>query len=211
MLKKRAFVLILLMLFLLASCSREEKKIRDPFESIKSKLSKMESYTAEATVELYYNKFDTSFTVFQFYSKGKFRLEVFEKEEQPDKIVVYDGKRSYVYFRKVDQIFVAENEKEIPLFSMISSFAKNYFEAGGEIEKKVLDNSYLVTVPIPERNVVMYKEEMIFSKKDLIPVELRIFDINNELFAKITYKDFQYNLKLQDDLFSEGTIKESMR
>lgn len=134
--KKSFFVIVFVLIFLLSGCGIKAKKVKDPFISIKEQLDKLESYTATAIVELYNNKIGNKFSVVQFYKKGKFRLEVLEESGSPDKIIVYDGKRSYVYFAKVNQVFVAENTEEIPLYSLITSFIKNYINSGGEIEKE---------------------------------------------------------------------------
>lgn len=174
--------------------------------SIKEQLDKLESYVAIAEVELYQNKIDTKFTAMQFYKKGKFRLEILNESKSPDKIIVYDGVRSYIYFSKVNQVFVAENTQEIPLYSLVSSFIKNYIYSGGEIEKKENDKFYLITVPILDKNVFMYKEEMAFSKGNLMPEELTIFDINNKIFSKIVYEDFKYNPEINDKLFTKESV-----
>jgi len=52
----------------------------------------------------------------------------------------------------------------------------------------------------------MYKEQMAFSKEDLTPKELTIFDINNEIFSKITYKDYKYNPEINDKLFTKDSV-----
>ncbi|ADV79105.1 hypothetical protein JCM16816_19780 [Thermoanaerobacter brockii subsp. lactiethylicus] len=206
MLKKSFFVIVFVLIFLLSGCGIKAKKVKDPFISIKEQLDKLESYTATAIVELYNNKIGNKFSVVQFYKKGKFRLEVLEESGSPDKIIVYDGKRSYVYFAKVNQVFVAENTEEIPLYSLITSFIKNYINSGGEIEKREMDKFYLITVPILDKNIFMYKEQMAFSKEDLTPKELTIFDINNEIFSKITYKDYKYNPEINDKLFTKDSV-----
>lgn len=193
-------------IFLFAGCGVKAKKIKDPFISIKEQLAKLESYTATAIVELYNNKIDNKFEVIQFYKKGKFRLEVLEENGNIDKIIVYDGIRSYVYFAKVNQVFVVENAEEVPLYSMITSFIKNYTNSGGDIAKREMDKFYLITVPVLDKNFFMYKEQMSFSKKTLLPEELTIFDINNNIFAQITYKDFKYNPEIDDKLFTKDSV-----
>ncbi|MGB9781154.1 LolA family protein [Caldanaerobacter sp.] len=208
---KKVLIFFVTLIFLTSCSFNPSKKVEDPFERINTLLIKLESYRADATVNFYQHRFDSKHNVFQFYSKGKFRLEVLDESGEIDKVIVNDGKRTYVFFKKVGQVFVSENQKEIILFSMFSSFVKNYIEAGGEIEKKVLDNAYSVTVPIPERNLFLYKEEVLFSKENLKPLEIRIFDINNTLFSKVVYTDFEYNPSLEENLFQEDTVKESMR
>ncbi|WP_054644860.1 LolA family protein [Thermoanaerobacter thermocopriae] len=205
MVEKSFFVIAFVIIFFLSGCGTKAKKVKDPFVYIKEQLNKLESYTATANVELYNNKIESKYTVMQFYKKGKLRLEVLDESGNIDKIIVYDGKRSYVYFARVNQVFVAENTQEIPLYSMITSFIKNY-NSGGEIEKGEIDKFYLITVPILDKNVFMYKEQMAFSKKNLIPEELTIFDINNNIFSRITYKDFKYNPEIDDKLFTKDSV-----
>jgi outer membrane lipoprotein-sorting protein len=208
---KKVFMLFVILIFLTSCSFNPSKKPKDPFEKINSLLVELESYRADATVDFYQHKFDSKHNVFQFYSKGKFRLEILDESGEIDKVIINDGKRTYVFFKKVDQVFVSENENEVMLFSMFSSFVKNYIQAGGEIEKRVLDNAYSIVVPIPERNLFLYKEEVLFSKGNLKPLEMRIFDINNVLFSKIVYTDFEYNPFLEESLFHENTIRETMR
>ena len=114
--KKSFFVIAFVIIFFLSGCGTKAKKVKDPFVYIKEQLNKLESYTATANVELYNNKIESKYTVMQFYKKGKLRLEVLDENGSIDKIIVYDGKRSYVYFARVNQVFVAENTQEIPLY-----------------------------------------------------------------------------------------------
>ncbi|AIS53042.1 outer membrane lipoprotein-sorting protein-like protein [Thermoanaerobacter kivui] len=204
--KFRFVGVLLIFILLLSGCSQKVKKGKDPFSSIKEQLNNLESYIATASIELYNNKIYSKFTVMQFYKKGKYRLEVLDENKNPDKIIVYNGNRSYVYFSKVNQIFVAENTQEVPLYSLVTSFIKNYINAGGEIDKKETNDFYVIAVPILERNIFMYKEEMGFSKKDLKPQVLTIYDINSEVFAKVTYRDFEYNPEIDDKLFTKDSI-----
>lgn len=191
------------MVLMIAGCGKKPKE--DVFLNIKKMLGEMKSYTALANVEIFNNNIDSKVIVLQFYKDGKYRLEIQDKDGKTDKIIVYDGNRSYVYFSKVNQVFIEENSSDIPLYTLVTSFAKRLIDAG-DISNRKTENTYAIKIPIPDGNIFMYKEEMEFSKKDLKPLVLTIYDINDAAFAKITFNNFKYNPEIKDDLFKKDNV-----
>lgn len=196
-------MLFLLIVLVITGCGRKIKE--NAFSNIKKMLGGLKSYTALANVEIYNNKFDSKFSMKQFYKNGKYRLEIQEEQGKTDKIIVYDGNRSYVYFSKVNQVFIEEDSKDIPLYTLITSFAKNLINIG-EISQLETENGYAIKIPVPEGNIFIYKEEMVFSKKDFKPLILTVYNINDEIFARIVYNDFKYNPEIKDDLFKKDNV-----
>lgn len=188
---------------MITGCGKKTKE--NAFLNIKKMLGGLKSYTALANVEIYNNKLDSKFTMKQFYKNGKYRLEIQDEQGKTDKIIVYDGNRSYVYFSKVNQVFIEEDSKDIPLYSLITSFAKNLINIG-EISKSETENAYVIKIPVPESNIFIYKEEMEFSKKDFKPLVLKVYNINDEIFARIVYNDFKYNPDVKDELFEKDNV-----
>lgn len=177
----------------------------DAFSNIKKSLDNLKSYTSDVDIELHNNKNVKKYSMKQLYKDGKYRMEIYDESDKPDKVIVFDGSRSYVYFSKVNQSFIEDNSENIPAYSLFASFINN-FKMAGEIKKEDGVESYSIDVPIPEGNTFMYNEVMEFSKKDFKPSSMKIYDIKGELFAEIRYKSFMYNPQLDDSLFSKDDI-----
>jgi len=199
-----SFLLIIIILF--SGCNKKSLETKDPIESIKYNLKNLKSYTATANVEIFNNKVDTKFSVRQFYKDGKYRIENLDNEGRVRQIIVFDGKRSYIYFSKVNQTYVEEDSNGGLLYSLITTFAKNYFDFG-EISKNVTKDSYLILVPMQGENPLMYKEEMEFSKEDLKPLLLKIYSIDNNVVIKVKYENVIFNPQLNDEIFTKDNIK----
>lgn len=182
-----------------------KKSQGDAFSNIKKSLDNLKSYTSDGYIELHNNKNVKKYSMKQFYKDGKYRMEIYDESDKPDKVIVFDGSRSYVYFSKVNQTFIEDNSENIPAYSLFASFINN-FKMAGEIKKEDGVESYSIDVPIPEGNTFMYNEVMEFSKKDFKPSSMKIYDIKGELFAEIKYKNFMYNPQLDDGLFSQSDI-----
>ncbi|AGB18223.1 LolA family protein [Thermoanaerobacterium thermosaccharolyticum] len=201
--KRLLLALLLMMTIAFSGCIKKSQG--DAFSNIKKSLDNLKSYTSDGYIELHNNKNVKKYSMKQFYKDGKYRMEIYDESDKPDKVIVFDGSRSYVYFSKVNQTFIEDNSENIPAYSLFASFINN-FKMAGEIKKEDGVESYSIDVPIPEGNTFMYNEVMEFSKKDFKPSSMKIYDIKGELFAEIKYKNFMYNPQLDDGLFSQSDI-----
>ncbi|WP_284680350.1 LolA family protein [Aceticella autotrophica] len=199
---KFRIALLIFLIALFAGCGEKAKE--NAYESILKSLNGMKSYTADAEAELHSNNNTKRFFMKQFYKDGKYRIEIFDNEGKVDKIIMYDEKHSYVYFSKINQVFIEENSNDVPIYSMVTSFRYNLNKAGN-IAKSSAD-IFTIATPIPDGNTYLYKEEMEFSKKGLKPQILKIYGIKGELYAKITYKNFVYNPDIKDKIFNKDYI-----
>lgn len=189
--------------FIVTGCMRKSQE--DEFSIIKKSLNNLKTYISDVEVELHNNKNVKKFSMKQFYKGEKYRMEIYDVSGKPDKIIVYDGSKSYVYFSKVNQTFIEDNSENIPAYSLVISFINN-FKIAGELKKESTTDTYMIEAPIPEGNTFMYNEIMEFSKKGYMPTALKIYDIKGELFADIKYKNFKYNPDINDELFNKGDI-----
>lgn len=201
---KRLTALLLMISIFMIGCGEKSKE--GAFSIIKKSLDDLKTYMAEANIELYNNKTIKKFSMKQFYKNNKYRMEILDESGKPDKIIVYDNNRSYIYFSKVNQTFIEDNSKNIPSYSLIKSFIDNLRNAG-EMSKKFTNDGYIIKVPITiDNNNFMYSEEMLFSKKDYKPLLLKIYNINEKLFAKISYKNIKYNCDISDEIFQKSLV-----
>ncbi|WP_049774892.1 LolA family protein [Thermoanaerobacterium thermosaccharolyticum] len=201
--KRLLLALLLMMTIAFSGCIKKPQG--DAFSNIKKSLDNLKSYTSDVDIELHNNKNVKKYSMKQLYKDGKYRMEIYDESDKPDKVIVFDGSRSYVYFSKVNQTFIEDNSENIPAYSLFASFINN-FKMAREIKKEDGVEYYCIDVPILEGNTFMYNEVMEFSKKDFKPSSMKIYDINGELFAEIRYKNFMYNPQLEDGLFSQSDI-----
>jgi hypothetical protein len=202
-LKRLLLVFLLMMTMAFTGCMK--KSHVDVSSNIKKSLDNLKSYMSDVDVELHNNKNVKKYSMKQFYKDGRYRMEIYDESDKPDKVIVFDGNRSYVYFSKVNQTFIEDNSDNIPAYSLFASFVTN-FKKAGEIKEEDGEEYYRIDVPIPDGNTFMYNEVMEFSKKDYKPSSLKIYDIKGKLFAEIRYKNFMYNPKLEDGLFTQSDI-----
>ncbi|MDE4543470.1 outer membrane lipoprotein carrier protein LolA [Thermoanaerobacterium sp. R66] len=201
--RRLLFVLLLILTIFLSGCIK--KSHLDVPSNVKKTIQSLKSYTSDVEVQLNNNKNIKRYTMKQFYKNGKYRMEIYDESNKPDKVIVYDGNRSYVYFSKINQTFIEDDSENIPAYSMFSSFIDN-FKKAGEIKESEDGEFYQIDVPILNGNTFMYSESVEFSKKDYKPVSMKIYDINGKVFAEMKYANFVYNPELDDGLFAEKDI-----
>lgn len=164
-------------------------------------LKQMDSYSCDFEIVIKNDKGTISYTGKQYYDKKLgCRIEL-------------DGSRIYVY--KNDVIYVKDKvsgsnysvEKNFDEFFKLSIVEEyvNLLYSNESIKyyEKSIDNiSYqLVELIIPGTNRSLSKAIMYVDEKTGIPDKILIYDVNGNEKVKITYKNFNTEVKLNSDLF----------
>ncbi|WP_038070095.1 MULTISPECIES: LolA family protein [Thermoanaerobacterium] len=201
--RRLLLALLLILTIFLPGCIKKSRL--DVPSNVKKAIQNLKTYASDVEIQLNNNKNTKRYTMKQFYKDGKYRMEIYDESNKPDKVIVYDGNRSYVYFSKINQTFIEDDSENIPAYSLFTSFIDN-FKKAGEIKESGDGEFYRIDVPILNGNTFMYNESVEFSKKDYKPVSMKIYDINGKVFAEIKYRNFVYNPDLDDGLFAEKDI-----
>jgi len=211
--KYRLLALVLLIAAVLTGCSGStEEKI---YKRVHSKLAGLESYACEAEIYIKGNKEPGEFRVKQWFAvPDKYRLEVLEPAIMKGKTTVFDGKRLWIYYPYIDQVFLAEDveaESEESLF--IGFFLRDMLETENiQHYMEEVDGTPALTLEIPVKgeNRYFYKQKLYINAKDLTPIRLTVLDVNNNITVGVKFNNFNYNPVLAPDLFNSEKASVSM-
>lgn len=212
-LRYRLFVSVLMVAAVLAGCSgNTEEKI---YRRAHSKLAGLESYVCEAEIYIKGNKEPGEFKVKQWFAvPDKYRLEVLEPGIMKGKTTVFDGKRLWVYYPYIDQVFLSEDietENEENLF--IGFFLRDMMETEDiRYFLEEIDGTPALAIEIPVRGEsrYFYRQKLYLNARDLTPIRLMVLDANSNITVGVKFDNFNYNPVLDPDLFNSDKASVSM-
>lgn len=201
---KKIFVGFILMgVIIITSCSFEEPTNEEIFYELQKTINDMESYSCKANITITGNKSPSRYIANHLYKKPySYKVNYFNKKQS----ISYDGNRIYLSYPKVDTSIIIRDSKKLEedknLF--IGYFIK-LITTNEDImlEKDIIDNNeYLViSLELPGNNIYRAKEKLWIDKKTFKPYKLRVLDIDGKEQVNVLYKDFKYNIELQDSTF----------
>lgn len=183
--------------FMLSGCGKVEKDPKDVTDFIKN----LDSYSTEYVMETKNDKQTITQEGKQFYSKGLgYRMELGQ-----DRVFIYKADKIYVHDVKNNLKYTTDKNFD----SMYKiSFVKEYIKllyTNEEIKydyKELEGKKYqLIELIIPGGSREVNKAVMYVDAKTCIPQQVLIYDEKGKERVKITYKNFQANPELKEDLF----------
>jgi len=201
-------------LVLLAGCSSGDG-LRGPadaeeisaFEQIQRMLFDMQSYRAIATVEFRSNKGVNVYeTVQHARITGEYRIEVTAPEAVAGSVTANDGRQILQFNNRVNgrvSLQVQETPERSELF--LTSFIHNYRQSQ-EVSVSVADMDEgvrtVLEAEVPGNHPYLSLARLWVDNTTLLPVKLIIFDADGAERVVVTYHVFEYNVVLEDGLFS---------
>lgn len=182
------------------------KESESTYEKVYNKLSSMESYASENEISIIGNKSTSTYTVRQFCKKtGEYRVETLSPDTAAGSVTTFDGTAINHYNPRIDgKISVSESGSTDNVLTLLTTFMKNYessnevsvyagsFNDGGEI---------ILEARIPGEHMYFSSEKLWVDSKTLYPAKLIVYDIDGSERIIVTYKRFEYNVKLEDRIF----------
>ena len=212
---KKYYILTLTALMLslfVTGCARSEETVVDPstYEKIIQMLSQMETYKSEATVQYISNKNSNTYGTMQYGKiSGEYRIEVMWPEQSAGNITVFDGSTiSQFNARNSGRVFVLAREDMARSEILVTSFVRNYLESP---ETSVSVGSFddgkctILEVALPGDHPYLATAKLWVDNKMLVPVKLVIYDREGGERVVVTYKNFEYNIELANDIFNTDT------
>ena len=204
------FALAALMLAVFAAgCQSSEETAVDPstYEKIIQKLSGMQTYKSEATVQYISNKNSNTYGTIQYGKiSGEYRIEVTSPEQSVGNITVFDGTTiSQFNARNSGRVFVLAREDMARSEILVTSFVRNYLESQ---ETSVSVGSFddgkctILEVALPGDHPYLATAKLWIDNKALVPVKLVISDREGGERVIVTYRNFEYNIELANDIFN---------
>ena len=192
-------------LYLLTGCSAEANQ--SAYEKVQEKLTGMTSYQATAEVKYISNKNTHTYETRQYArTSGEYRIEVIGPDSVAGNTTIFDGKVVCQFNSAINsKIMVGTAESAERTEILLTTFIRNYLKskdvsvsaaniAGGDctvLEAKISgDHPYMAS------------EKLWINNSTLKPVQLVIYDKNGAERIVVTYMAFEYNITLDDILFT---------
>ena len=212
--KKVAVVLTLFMLMLvITACS--VGGLRGPadaqeisaFEQIQRKLMEMQDFRAIATVEYHSNKGVNVYETIQHARMtGEYRIEVTAPAHVAGSVTASDGRQILQFNSRVNgrvSLTIQETPERSEIF--LTSFIRNYLQSE-EVSVSVADMDEGVRTvfeaTVPGGHPYLATQRLWVDNETLLPVKLIIFDPDGAERVVVTYHVFEYNVTLDDAIFT---------
>ena len=207
------FVMLLLAFVLLTACRSDG--LRGPAdaaeisanEQIHRMLFEMQTFRAVATVEYRSNRGVNVYeTVQHARITGEYRIEVTAPQEVAGSVTASDGQQILQFNQRVNgrvSLMVQETQERSEIF--LTSFILNY-KACQDVSVSVADMDEgvrtVLEANIPGNHPYLTTSKLWVDNETLIPVKLIIFDADGTERIVVTYHIFEYNVVLEDSMFT---------
>ena len=177
------------------------------FERIQRMLFELQSYRAIATVEYRSNRGVNVYeTVQHARITGEYRIEVTAPAEVAGSITISDGQQILQFNSRVDgrvSLAVQETPERSEIF--LTSFIHHYKQSE-DVSVSVADMDEgvrtVLEAKIPGNHHYLHQARLWVDNETLLPVKLIIFDADGTERIVVTYHVFEYNIVLEDGLFT---------
>ncbi|MFV0520715.1 MAG: hypothetical protein ACK5LY_10660 [Lachnospirales bacterium] len=203
MLKKIAFTIVLV--FTLTSCSNFLKNSND--KNMIDKYLDLSTYEAEANITYISNTEQSTFTTVQQANiDGRYRIEVILPENVAGSITVNDGNQIYQFNERISKdIYISKSENRERSELFLTSFVNNYKNSDDVTVTVGTFKDSLYTVldaKINSDHPLISSEKLWINNETQLPEKLVIYDKDNAESIIIEYTTFEYNKKLDENLFN---------
>lgn len=204
----KIYILLVILVLLVQGCAKPEK---DKFSDVHKMLAGLETYTVTAEIIVKGNKLTESYFVKQYFKyPDRYRLEVLNQGPREGTVTIYDGQKIIIYQPIIKQLYIMENFKETEAGSMFPGyFAKSLFsseEADYQIKKLDSGEYIAIKTEIPGGNSYRKYQILYLDIKSTMPVMMEVCDSQGNTAVTVHYKDFVYNAKIDDKLFTRESI-----
>jgi outer membrane lipoprotein-sorting protein len=185
----------------------QKESEQSAYAKIQQTLVDLKSFRCTATVEYKANKGSNVYETIQHGKiTGEYRVEVTGPEKVSGSVTCSDGNHIYQYSSKVNgrvSLLVRESQERSEIF--LTSFVKNYLQSDkvsinvanmGEGQCTVLE------AQIPGSHPYLATEKLWIDNTTFKPVKLIVYDPDGAERIIVTYGNFEYNVELDDSLFT---------
>ena len=177
------------------------------FEQIQRQLVEMESFRAIATVAYHSNKGVNAYDTIQHARmNGEYRVEVTAPPHVSGSVTAFDGHQILQFNSRVNgrvSIAVPETPERSEIF--LTNFVKNYLQSN-EVSVSVSDMDEgvrtVLEATVPGNHPYLATAHLWVDNTTLLPVKLVISDQDGADRIVVTYHVFEFNIPLDDALFT---------
>lgn len=191
------FSVIFIFTIISYGCGRTQK---DPNE-VTNYLKDLNTYSTDFTMEIKNDKQVITHEGKHFYSKALgHRMEL-----RQDRVFIYKDNKIYAHDVKNDVRYTVDKDfDEGFILSFVEEYIKLLYtneEIKHEFKEKEGKKYQLIHLLIPGMNKDMEKAVMYVDITSRLPEQVIVYDEKDNEKMKVTYKNFQPNPELQQDLF----------
>lgn len=204
---KKTFLLLSAFVIFICGCSKKNNESeQSSYQKINNMLVNLKSYKCNAAVKYISNKNTNTYETIQHCkSDGRYKVEITAPENSAGNITLSDGKMICQYNSKINgrvSIGYKESMERSEIF--LTSFIRNYsksLETSVSVANMDKSRCTVLEAQIPGEHPYLSSEKLFIDNKTQNPVELIIYDKDNSERIVVTFKDFKYNIELDDSLF----------
>ena len=201
---KKILLLILPVLVFFGCCSKA-------MESFGNLVEKSESYIATGVLESFFEngKKENSFSV---YYKKPGNLKIVFSENDNKQVVLKNNEGVYILIPAVNKNFKIDSSwpDNASYPYLLDSIKKDLEKT--EVNKTETDTSIIYETKSKMFNdSVETKEEVIIDKKTNLPLEVKVYDKNDELYLRVTFTEILINPEISDEEFAVNEIMTYLR
>ncbi len=196
---------VIFLIALLTACQQPTNE--EVFYKAQKKLGEMEGYQCTAKIYVQRENEEKEYIFKQtFQYPDKYRLEVLSPENLKGNLTISNGKTAWMKHPSINQVWKMDQfEQSQEQLMFIGYFMRNLLNSEEtNLESKSLDgNDYIViTTTLPGGNYYFNEQKLWIDTEKMTPNKLYILDEKGKTRFRVTFEDFEYNPKLQEDLFN---------
>lgn len=201
----KKILLLILPVLVLFGCSSKA------MESFGNLVEKSESYIATGVLESFFEngKKENSFSV---YYKKPGNLKIVFSENDNKQVVLKNNEGVYILIPAVNKNFKIDSSwpDNASYPYLLDSIKKDLEKT--EVNKTETDTSIIYETKSKMFNdSVETKEEVIIDKKTNLPLEVKVYDKNDELYLRVTFTEILINPEINDEEFAVNEIMTYLR
>ena len=173
-------------------CQTGESTKEDVYEKFKEQVSRIDSYTCTAEVEVLGNKGKSNYTLKHYYKNpDNYKLEIISPENLKGKTMEYKGDKVLVKNPDIDDVIELPNDSKNQQYLFIGDFIKNYLQ-NDEILMNLSDSELVLEANIPVDSEYFSKQILYINKENKTPNKMEILDKEGNIRFTVKYDNFKY-------------------
>lgn len=203
-------VFIAVIILFISACNNNEinKTKEEIFNELQKTIDEMETYKCKVKMKVYGNKSEKSYLLEHIFKKPNlFYIKMLKPEESNGCLTIYNGENMWLYHPQIEESYILKksfNDTYTDKCLFIGYFLRNFLNSNDKlIEEEVINNiKYLVLTKKDNSKSEYRKKEKLWMKvQDFKPYKLVIFNENNEPSLEVEYFNFDYNVKIEKEIF----------
>lgn len=183
------FIVVIGVLISMTACQKKEYTNEEFYEEFKKNVSKIESYSCIAEMDVMSNKGKSSYTLKQSYDKSnEYKIEFISPNHLKGKVIVYKDDKVIIKNTDINDTIELSNQNKGEL--IIGAFMRSYIEAD-DINIDSSDEYITLEIKIPNEEDLS-KQILYINKESKLPDKLELLDKDENIRISIKYKDIEY-------------------